>query len=279
MSESIATPPTGDVPPDAAGGLQFDQAEFATPAAERPTCTVCHQPIAEEYYEVNQKVMCPRCRVGVEAAFRGGSGVARFLKATILGVLAAAAGAVLYYAFVRATNANWALIAIVVGLMVGGAVRKGNGHRGGRIYQFLAVFLTYSSIVAMNVPLLIEAVLKDRPQPPAAQVAAEKKAGGPKVAGAEARKAGAAEDPPQGQAPKDIDPARLLRILALLVGFFYAYPVLEAMEAPISGLIYLFALWEAWKINKPVQIAFNGPFRLAPADAPDVGPEEVAHES
>ncbi len=43
------------------------------PAAERPTCTVCKQPIPEEYYEINGKMMCPRCRHGVEAAFRGGS--------------------------------------------------------------------------------------------------------------------------------------------------------------------------------------------------------------
>ena len=74
MSEPIAMPTTGDDPPAGDGEmLQFDQAEFATPSADRPTCAVCHQPIDEEYFEINQKLMCPRCRQGVEAAFRGGS--------------------------------------------------------------------------------------------------------------------------------------------------------------------------------------------------------------
>lgn len=287
MSDPIITPPSEGVPAgEEAGLLQFDQAEFATPASERPTCSVCQQAIPEEYYEIQQKMMCPRCRDGVEAALRGGSPIARFLKATTLGVLAAAFGAVIYYAFVRMTVRNWALIAIVVGLMVGGAVRKGTGNRGGRLYQLMAVFLTYSSIVAMNVPLLIEAFIKHPIKKPAAQVAADK---GDRRAKApldvpEAKKASPAEPigADAGAQQAQAAPPRLsdvLRLLAMLVGLFYAYPVLEATEAPISGLIYAFALWEAWKINKPIQLVFNGPFRLAAAGAADGGPVEVVHES
>ena len=36
--------------------------------------------------------------------------------------------------------------------MVGGAVKAGSGNRGGRFYQLMALFLTYSAIVAMLVP-------------------------------------------------------------------------------------------------------------------------------
>jgi hypothetical protein len=271
--------------------LQFDQAEFATPAAERPTCSACHQPIPEEYFEINQKVICPRCRHSVEAAFRGGSPIARFVTATILGMLAAAVGAVIYYAFVRATGANWALIAVVVGLMVGRAVRKGTGNRGGRLYQLLAVFLTYSSIVAMNVPLLIEEFLKQSDEDPPAQVAAEKggrgpggaKAPGPAV-GAQAKQAAPAEvaggkADPAGGGAKPPGLSALLSILVPLIGFFYAVPVLEATHAPISGLIYAFALWEAWKINQPVRLVFNGPFRLGATGVAGPGTEGVADES
>ena len=39
---------------------------------------------------------------------------------------------------------------------MGKAVRKGTGNRGGAFYQLLAVFLTYSSIVAMHVLLDIQ---------------------------------------------------------------------------------------------------------------------------
>jgi hypothetical protein len=53
----------------------------------------------------------------------------------------------------------------------------------------------------------------------------------------------------------------LLGVLLLLV-VAYAFPVLAAVHSPISGLIFGFALWEAWKMNKKVQLAFNGPFRL-----------------
>ena len=76
--------------------LQFDRAEFETPAGDVPACAVCQQPIAEEYYEINGRVMCPRCRHGVEAAFRGGSPVGRFLVAIAYGGAAAVAGAIVY---------------------------------------------------------------------------------------------------------------------------------------------------------------------------------------
>ena len=168
--------------------------------------------------------------------------------------------------------------------MVGTAVRRGTGNRGGRLYQFLAVFLAYSSIVAMNVPLLIEAFIDLRHDKPAAQVAAEKPERGARPAKAEAKaadadaKKAAPAEVAAGKAGAEGDradppgPSNPLYILALIIGFFYAYPVLEATQAPISGLIYAFALWEAWKINKPVRLVFNGPFRLGDAGAAAVEP-------
>ena len=159
MSEPNAFPtPTGDeaLPEEAGEDSQFDQAEFAAPAsAAGPACTVCKQPIAEEYYELSGKVFCavsPR----VEAAFRGGSRFGRAIKALVLGSIAAVAGAVIYYAIIRATGWNIGIIAVLIGLMVGGAVRKGSGNRGGLGYEFLALFLTYSAITAMLVPIALE---------------------------------------------------------------------------------------------------------------------------
>ena len=49
---------------------------------------------------------------------------------------------------VPALSLRDALIAIVVGLFVGRAVRWGSGGRGGRLYQGLAVVLTYLAIVS-----------------------------------------------------------------------------------------------------------------------------------
>ena len=48
-----------------------------------------------------------------------------------------------------------------------------------------------------------------------------------------------------------------------MVGIFYTVPVHIAVAAPISGLIFGFALWEAWKANRGVHLSFNGPFRVS----------------
>src|SRR5579885_2472103 len=97
MSEPTASdPPNGAGPPvDDGVMLQFDQAEFATPQAERPACAICKLPIAEEYFEIGGEVLCPMCRHGVEASFRGGSPAARFFTALAFGLTAAAIGAVI----------------------------------------------------------------------------------------------------------------------------------------------------------------------------------------
>ena len=300
MSEPNAfPPPTGNeaLPEEPGEALQFDQAEFATPASAGPACTVCKQPIAEEYYELSGKVFCARCRQGVEAAFRGGSPFGRAIKALVLGSVAAAVGAVIYFAITRASGYNLALISILVGFMVGGAVRKGSGNRGGPFYQSLAIFLTYSSIVAMNVPFLLEDAFANlKQEEPVAEKAAVKtdpdraKAKAPAAA---ARAEGAARPAPGGVAKESPEkvvenqkagkPAAgegpppsssdLLLGLMLFIGIFYAYPIWEAFHAPIAGLIYGFALWEAWKINRRLILVFNGPFRLGTADSGQPAPE------
>ena len=86
--------------------------------------------------------------------------------------------------------------------MVGKAVRKGQGTAAGRIYQLLAVFLTYSSIVAMNVPLLLEAMpqaLRPGGRRPRSRQRRESaglvwRSAGATAAGADGKKAAPAED-------------------------------------------------------------------------------------
>src|SRR2546422_2854982 len=55
-------------------------------------------------------------------------------------------GAGLYFGIEAATGYELGLVAVVVGLMVGGAVRKGSNGRGGWRYQALAMFLTYCAV-------------------------------------------------------------------------------------------------------------------------------------
>ena len=61
-------------------------------------------------------------------------------------------------------------------------------------------------------------------------------------------------------------------VSVVLIGIAYAIPVYIAIHSPISGLIFGFALWEAWKINRRVHLAFNGPFRLGPESTEGPGP-------
>src|SRR5205085_4370131 len=84
----------------------------------------------------------------------GGSRFSRGLRATGLGLLAAAAGCLLYFAVAAITGREFGVVAIAVGLMVGEAVRRGSRGRGGWAYQTLAVALTYLAIVSTYVPLI-----------------------------------------------------------------------------------------------------------------------------
>ncbi len=170
-------------------------------------------------------MLCTSCRQQIEVAFRGGSAVARVIKATVFGAPAAIVGAVLYFAILVATHANIGLVAIAVGYIVGRAVRKGSENRGGQFYQFLAVFLTYTSI-----GLMVFAA--------------------------------------RGGVLEVVAPVSAWDVLRRVVFEIFSLPVTNAMERPISGLIYCFALYEAWKLNAPARLVFNGPFQISAAPAP-----------
>jgi hypothetical protein len=151
--------------------LQFDHADFTAAPASAPvtaaapvstalTCAGCGQPIEDAYFEIQGHVVCGRCRDNVIARFTGGPEGARFARAALYGIGAAVAGAALCL-LVRVVMGTliW-LVYIVAGYMVGAAVRKGSGARGGWRYQVLAAFLTYSAIVLWTVPLFIGQLIK-----------------------------------------------------------------------------------------------------------------------
>jgi hypothetical protein len=144
-------------------GLQFDRAEFADIAEEGEAagqqalaCAACRRPITDAYYEIGGHIACPSCHDGALAAQTGGSGVDRFLRALVFGSIAGAVGFAIYYAVLTLTGYQVGLIAVVVGYLVGAAVRFGSQQRGGWRYQLLAVGITYISIVSTFVPMLLK---------------------------------------------------------------------------------------------------------------------------
>lgn len=138
--------------------LQFDRAESGEDGSAPASCTRCKSPLQGSYFEANGAIVCQACRAELEQEWSRGSGTGRFARALLFGVVAAAAGSGLYYAILKLTGYEFGLVAIVVGLMVGIAVKKGSNGRGGWRYQSLAMFLTYTSIVSSYVPLILREV-------------------------------------------------------------------------------------------------------------------------
>ena len=272
--------------------IQFEQAEFPAETSavqEHVTrCNACTAAIPDVYFEAGGKVVCAPCRDKIEAMLHQGSRLGRGFKAVVFGTIGAALGAILYYAIMRITRLNIGLVAVVVGLMVGGAVKAGSGNRGGRFYQLLAVFLTYSAIAAMYTPDILGVLQKRLDHDAPAQVADAD--GEPARGPVEAARLEAGKKDHAPAAQPAVQPAQALHkrpnlglvllALGVLIGFTYAIPVIVAFQSPISGLIFGFALWEAWKINRRVQLAFNGPFSLGTlhGDEPAIQPEEVDDE-
>ena len=249
--------------------LQFDRAEPAGPGGDGPVrCAGCAAEIDDVYYEVAGNVTCDGCHATAAASRTGGSGAARLLRATFLGVVAAVLGGILYWGFTALTGWELGLVAIVVGLLVGGAVKVGAQARGGWLYQLLAMGLTYLSIVGAYVPFVhegfamaeAEAVSVAPTEDAATPVALFAESDAPPVA---AEAPAAAVDPVAVDDPA-VEVTAIPRVFywILVVALAFAAPFLQGFENLIGILIIGFALYEAWVINRRTAFAASGPFRL-----------------
>ena len=260
MTESLQPElPAGD-------DLQFENAEYATEAPSAMACAGCAKEISGSYYEVNGKMLCPTCRDAVVRELGGRASPARFARALLFGTLAAAAGAGIYFGVTKLSQREFSLISILVGFMVGIAVRAGSRHRGGFIYQALAVLLTYIAISASYTAMEIESYFSAEAQQ-MREAQAKNQAGAAKVAGPDAK----AEDVLEGGEP-EVGPHEVaqnpLLFLTVVMGLLATAPVLENLQRPIGLLIVAFALWEAWKLNKRTKLEINGPYEAGGHDAP-----------
>lgn len=123
--------------------LQFDRVE--KPASH--ACSECRSALHDSYFQANGHMLCETCAEKIRNGFaqkRGG--FVRFLKSTAYGIGGAFVGSAAYTAVLTITHINAALITILIGWLVGKGVTKGNGGRGGRGYQVLAVLITYMAI-------------------------------------------------------------------------------------------------------------------------------------
>jgi hypothetical protein len=146
--------PEKSEPIPAAETLQFRKAEHGGAAAGGPKCVICARPIVDSYYHAQGQVVCPACAKAVEAG-QNAPPVHTLAKSFAYGLGAALAGTALFSIVWMVTDYQLALIAILIGFMVGKAVRKGSKGLGGRPQQIMAVLLTYFSISASYIPVSV----------------------------------------------------------------------------------------------------------------------------
>jgi hypothetical protein len=260
--------------------IQFEEAEPLAPTEEPAlTCAACGCTITQRYFEVNGKVACGACEERVTSE-RSSRRPTRFLKALSLGILAGGVGAGIYYAVSAATGYEFGLIGIVVGFLVGAAVKHGAGGRGGRTYQVMAVILTYVAIVSTYVPYMIRgweeksakeeaAVSSPQAAPPSPPVDSAQT--GPSVAAAAAPATSATASTAPAASERAGDPedstaaptlGGFLLAILMLVGIILAVPFLGGASNLMGLAIIGFSLWEAWKLNRAPPLVVRGPFSV-----------------
>jgi hypothetical protein len=242
--------------------LQFDRVIAGSPSASPSKlgvlCTACQTRIETEYYDVNGNVCCSRCRAALESAAETPRGIVPFITAGAFGLAAGIAGAAIYYAVMAIAHLEIGLIAILIGYMVGYAVRKGAGRRGGLRFQVLASALTYAAVALAYTPVAVQSAIDARRN---AQSAVTTTAGDSHAAAETA--AAAARKPRRG----------LLLALVVLSGLIAALPVLVVIgsfpSGLISGVIIFIGMRQAWRMTGAPWLQILGPYRVG-ADSASV---------
>jgi hypothetical protein len=124
--------------------LQFQKAEFA---GETRVCALCKTPLSGSFYTYAGHPICTGC-AAQRSELKQADEVPS--QAVLYGLGAAIAGTVVYAAVSMITGYQLSLISILVGYMVGRAIRTGAGGSGGLKLQILA--LTYLAVT--TAPLL-----------------------------------------------------------------------------------------------------------------------------
>ena len=151
---------------DGAQPLQFETAVTPDVSSEATvargvTCAACGSTIPEQYFDVNGQPVCESCRDQIARQAETPRSWAVLARAGLFGVGAAIVGAVLYYAVIAITDLEIGLVAIAIGYMVGYAVHRGAGGRGGRRFQVLALVLTYWAVGLAYTPLAFQGMSRE----------------------------------------------------------------------------------------------------------------------
>jgi hypothetical protein len=256
--------------------LQFDHVDSGTSASNagspRITCAVCGKSVGTQYYHVNDKPVCESCRGVVMSAAATPRTTGPLVRGGIFGLGAAIAGAAIYYAVIATANLEIGLVAILIGYMVGYAVRKGAGGRGGRRFQIVAVVLTYWSVGLAYAPLAFKQATKGKGDDTASSLTDSARVTSlPDTTGAVAP-AGDRDRPvakADSSAISGRDTAIAIGGLFLLV---FALPVMSVAGSMPMGLIGAFIIFiglrQAWAMTAAPKLEISGPYKVGAGPAP-----------
>jgi hypothetical protein len=258
--------------------LQF---ETAIPAGETPAassaqavaCQICQQPIRDEYFDANGHAVCRSCGTALSAHGEPLRGAGTHVRAALFGFVAAVAGALLYYAIVRITSLEIGLVAIAIGYMVGYAMRKATGGRGGRLVQVMAIVLTYWSVGLAYLPLVIQAVDNEKTVASSSpEASSSRPIASPGTTDSPTATSQPTTEPRQRTSREPRSAGSSLLAIAMLFGLTFALPVLTVISSLPGGLISAviigFGMQQAWKMTGAPQLAITGPFRVQRVSVP-----------
>ena len=227
--------------------LQFRRAQPI--GADVKACIVCKQPIAGDYYHANGNILCPQCKERINAHQQPPPHTS-LLRAALYGGAAALAGCAIYATVAITTGLEIGLVAILIGYMVGKAIRYASRGLGGRPQQILAVALTYFAITTSYIPVFVYQASKAR------SVATSNHA---------ADQSAKTPEPRVTTEPRMLPARAMLIVLALAA----AAPFIALFEGSniISGLISLFIIFiglrQAWALTARREIVITGPYQAS----------------
>jgi len=253
--------------PSAAAGndtLQFDHvvpgpsAAAVTPAAG-VVCAACQASIPTEYFDLSGHVVCGRCRQRLEVAAETPRGALPLLVAGACGLGAGIVGAMIYYSVIAIAHLEIGIVAILIGYMVGYAVRRGAGGGGGLRFQLLAVGLTYLSVAFAYTPLVVSAARQQRAGQATTAANRTGSAGD-----------GVATGSRTGDAPRPIGGLQLIAVVAAFVVTLPVAIILGSLPSSlITAVIITIGMRQAWRMTGAPILEFRGPYRVgAQAAAP-----------
>jgi hypothetical protein len=156
--------------------------------------------------------------------------------------------------------------------MVGYAVRKGAGGRGGRRFQILAVVLTYWSVGLAYTPLAFKEAMKGKGDSTASSLADSASVGATLDSASAVTPAG---DRNRAAAKADTSASSGRGAAVAIGGLFllvFALPVMSVVGSMPMGLIGAFIIFiglrQAWTMTAAPKLEISGPYKVGAGPTP-----------